>query len=101
MIEFKSIVKDRKIVLDAPESWPDGTQVDAQIQPISASRIGIDESDWQDDAETLADWDSWITTIEPLEFTAEEKAAIARFDEQMRQFNIEAVRKQMGLGAAK
>jgi hypothetical protein len=58
-------------------------------------KIGIDESEWRDDLASLSDWDAWIKTIEPLEFTPEEQAAFARFDEAMRHYNIEAVRRQM------
>ena len=47
--------------------------------PVAAARIGLDESEWLDDAASRADWDAWIQTIEPLEFTSEEEASFARF----------------------
>jgi len=62
-------------------------------------RVGIDESEWRDDPVSLANWEAWINTIEPLEFTPDEAARMAEFDAQMRQFNIEAVRRQMEEGS--
>ena len=47
----------------------------------------------------FAEWEAWIKTIEPLEYTAEERGgASERYRKESRRFNIEAVRKQMGLG---
>jgi hypothetical protein len=60
--------------------------------------VTLDESEWQNDAEALADWEAWINTIEPLEYTDEERESLARYREDFRRCNLEAVRKQMGLG---
>jgi hypothetical protein len=37
-------------------------------------------------------------TIEPFEFTPGEAQKIAKFEEQMRQYNLEAVRRQLDHG---
>ncbi len=99
MNAIRSTVKNGKIVLDAPADWPEGCGV--IIEPVSTSRakIGLDESEWRDDPVALADWEAWIKTIEPIELTPEEQAATARFEEAFRQFNVEAVRKQMAEGS--
>ncbi len=60
--------------------------------------VGLDESKWRDDPASLAGWESCIKTIEPLEYTPEEEAAFARFNEGVRRYNIEAVRRQMAEG---
>jgi hypothetical protein len=98
MHAIKTTVHNGRIELDAPEELRDGTEVLVQLTPITTEKIGIDESEWRDGPESLADWDAWIKTIEPLEFTAEEEAASARFQQQMRDYNIEAVRQQMQQG---
>jgi hypothetical protein len=86
-----------QIVPDGRVDWPEGTRV--EITPRSApGPIGQDESEWRDDPAALADWDAWLKTIEPLEFTPEEEAERARFRAAMRQFNVEAVRRQMEQG---
>jgi hypothetical protein len=86
-----------RIVPDAPVDWPDGTKVEIN-RATRADKIGIDESEWRDDAEALADWKHWIETFEPLEFTPEEEAEMKAFAAKMREFNIEAVRRQMEEG---
>jgi hypothetical protein len=91
---IRATVKSGRLELDAPPEWPDGTEV--LIEPAAISRaIGIDESQWRDDPDSLADWGTWIKTIEPLEFTSEETTRIDRFDQQMRLYNIDIVRRQM------
>ncbi len=95
MISVKATIRNRRIELSAPEELPDGTELLVEITPISSAKIGIDESEWRDDPAALAEWEAWIQTIEPPELTPEEEANSARFNEEMRRFNIEAVRKQM------
>ncbi len=84
-----------RIVPAEPVDWPEGCEVVVEPLPAPASKIGLDESEWRDDFANRADWDAWIRTIEPLEFTAEEEERFARFEAQMRSYNIEAVRRQM------
>jgi hypothetical protein len=95
---IRAIVKDRRLELQAPPDWPDGTEVLIEPTRTPSERFGIDESDWRDDTASLADWETWIKTFEPLEFTPEETRRIAEFDEKMRRFNVEAVRRQMQEG---
>lgn len=86
-----------QIVPAEPVDWPEGSQL--LVEPLpKEEKIGLAEEEWQDSPEALADWEAWIGTIEPLEYTDEERASLARFREEFRRFNIEAVRKQMGLG---
>ena len=88
-----------QIVLSQPVDWPEGSEL--LVEPVATSEIiGLDESQWQDSPEALADWESWIRTIEPPEYTDEERSELARYREEFRRYNLEAVRKQMGLGDA-
>ena|SRR5947209_4769913 len=84
-----------RIDLPVPPDWPDGTPVAVYPDPLPTERIGIDEKDWRDDEAALEDWDRWIKTLEPLDYTAEEQGADADFRARMKAFNIEAVRRQM------
>jgi hypothetical protein len=99
MNAIKAIFKDGRLELEASPDWPEGTEV--MVEPTAAppDRIGIDESEWSDDPTSLADWEAWIKTIEPLEFTPEEAVRMTEFDERMKRHNIEAVRQQMHEGA--
>jgi hypothetical protein len=98
MTAIKTTVRNRRIELNAPIDLPDGTEVLVEVTPVARAKIGIDESEWRDDSEALADWNAWIQAIEPIELTPEEQAANDRFQEEFRRFNIEAVRKQMEQG---
>ncbi len=97
MNSIRATWKNGQIIPSEPVDWPDGSEL--LVEPVPTSeKIGLDESEWRDDAAALADWEQWIKTIEPLELTDEERASMARYREEFRHFNIEAVRKQMGLG---
>ena len=91
MDAIRAIVKSGRLELDAPSDWPEGTEVLIEPMNSQCEKIGIDESEWSDDPTSLADWEAWIQTIEPPEFTPEESQRMAEFDNQMRQFNIDAV----------
>ncbi|HEY2251496.1 MAG TPA: hypothetical protein VGH74_10570 [Planctomycetaceae bacterium] len=95
MLSVKARWKSGQIILDQPVDWPDGCELLVELVALPSEKIGIDEADWTDGGDSLADWDAWIATVEPLEYTADEDAAFARFKEEMRRFNIEAVRRQM------
>ena len=98
MNAMKATIRNRRIELDAPAELPDGTEVLIEMTPVLGEKIGIEESEWRDDPEALADWEAWIKTIELLELSPEEQEAFDRFDQEFRRFNLEAVRKQMAEG---
>jgi hypothetical protein len=93
-------IHDGRIMPDGPIDWPEGTRVEIIPQRAPAEKIGLEEAEWRDDPEALADWEAWIKTIEPLELTPEERTERTRFREEMRRFNVEAVRRQMEEGPA-
>jgi len=65
----RATVRNRRIELDAPDDLPDGTDVLVDLTPVRIGKIGLDESEWRDDAAALADWTAWLETIEPIDFT--------------------------------
>ena len=60
MNAIRATVKSGRLELDTPPEWPDGTEV--LIEPTTDSRelVGMDESQWRDDPDSLADWNDWI-----------------------------------------
>ncbi len=73
MTVIRSVVKNGKIELKAPDEWPEGTEV--VIEPISqAHSIGMRDEDWPDTPEGIARLVASMDRIEPLIFTAEEEA---------------------------
>jgi hypothetical protein len=95
MTSIKAIVRDGRIQLKVPGDLPDGTEVLVDVTLSFPETVGVDESQWRDDPEALADWAAWLPTIEPIVLTPEERAARDRYEEEFRRFNIEAVRKAM------
>ncbi len=83
-----------RIMPAEPVDWPEGSELIAE--PVATpGKIGLDESEWRDDAEALADWEAWLPTVEPLDLSEEEGAAFASYREGFRKFNLEVVRQQM------
>jgi hypothetical protein len=87
------VVHDRRIELTVPDDSPNGTEVLLDLAPVPSDKIGLSEAEWRDDPEALADWAAWLSTIEPVDFAADDV-----FTEKFRRFNVEAVRKQMQQG---
>jgi hypothetical protein len=87
-----------KIVPAEPVDWPEGSELRVEPLPL-ADKIGLDEDEWRDDAQSIADWNAWVDTIQPLILSDEERAEMDRYREEQRRFNIDAVRQQMELGS--
>ena len=61
-----------QVVPAGPIDLPEGSPL--IIEPVETSmKIGITESEWRDDPASSAEWEAWLKTIEPLEFTPEER----------------------------
>src|SRR5271167_1498002 len=96
MNAIRAVWMNRQIVPAEPVDWPEGSTL--LVEPISSSeKIGIDESEWRDDPQSITEWIAWVDTIEPLVLSDEERAEMERYRAEHRRFDIEAVRKQMGL----
>jgi hypothetical protein len=96
--EIKAAWINGKIVPMEPVDWPEG--IELRVEPrLSSNRIGLDEGEWRDDSQSIADWIAWVDTIEPMISTDEERAEMDRYRQAQRLLNIEAVRQQMELGA--
>ena len=88
----ETVVKDGRIECSVENAIPDGTVVVVNIYP-QEERIGIDESELDDSPEGIEKWIAWVESTnngEVVEFREPDE-----FDERFRQYNLEAVRKQM------
>lgn len=75
MSSITGTVKCGLVVLDEPESIPDGSRV--VIQPIeSTETFGTSESDWKDSPEAISDWIAWYDSLEPIDCSAADQQAI-------------------------
>ena len=90
-------VQNGVVVFDAPTTLRDGTAV--KVEAIeNEQKIGLTEEEWRDDPESIAAWIAGVRSIERPEYTAEERADMARYREEYRRYNLEAVRRQMEAG---
>src|ERR1700722_15264273 len=70
MTTIKATIKGRRLELDVPSDWPDGTEV--EIHPLDQDANGVDDAMSPDEiARTLAAMDQ----VEPFEMTEAEEAA--------------------------
>jgi hypothetical protein len=97
MNAIKATWTNGRILPAEPVDWPEGSKL--LVEPVAAEKIGLQESEWRDDAQSIADWVAWVDTIDPLVLSDTERAEMERYHAEHRRFNIEAVRQQMQLGA--
>jgi predicted DNA-binding antitoxin AbrB/MazE fold protein len=83
------------VKLDAPVDWSEGSRVVVQPTEPEGERIGMREEDWPTDPEGIANLLARMDALEPLELTADDEAGIAAARKAVRDYTIEAVRRQM------
>jgi hypothetical protein len=66
---------NRTVVLDEPLDWPDGTEV-AVNRVEDEETVGLREEDWPTTEEGIENWLRWYDSIEPLNLTPEDDAAM-------------------------
>jgi len=92
---IKAIWTNGQIVPSEPVDWPEGSQLLAEPVMPNGEKIGMTEEEWRDDPESIAAWVAAVESIEPLIWAEGEREEYERYREAVRQFNLEAVRKQM------
>lgn len=86
---IQAIVHDRHITVAVPDEIPDGAQVEVRLVSV-ASEVGMNESQWRTDAESIRKWCEEVDSFEPVEFRSADD-----FDKKFAEFNVQAVREQM------
>ena len=84
-----------QIVPEETVDWPEGSELLVEPVPPGVEKIGMTEDEWRDDPESIAAWVAAVEKIEPMICAPGERDEYERYREKHRQFNIEAVRKQM------
>jgi hypothetical protein len=87
-----------QILPSEPVDWPEGSEL--LVEPLlpTKEKIGLTEEEWRDDPEAIAAWEAGVRSIEPPEYSEQERAAMARYREEYRRYNLDAVRRQMAAG---
>jgi hypothetical protein len=85
---------DGKIVPDTPPDWPNGKRV--VIEPVAQSAIEMmTEDDQGSDPESIARWLALADAIPLAASSPLDDPGVVAWREKMRQYNVDAVRKQM------
>jgi hypothetical protein len=95
MNAIKAVWTNGQIVPAEPVDWPEGSQLLVEPLLTPFEKIGLDESEWDDSPEAIADWVKAVNAIEPFIWAPGEAEEYERFRKELRECNIEAVRKQM------
>jgi hypothetical protein len=86
--------RDGKVELDQVVDWPDGMRVTvAEEDPADEL---LREEDWPDTPEARDEMLRRVEEFEPVILSLREEAEIAAARQAVKQYTIEAVRKQMG-----
>jgi hypothetical protein len=94
MNAIKATWTNGQILPTEPVDWPEGSEL--IVQPLlKPDKIGLDESEWPDDPESIAAWIAAVEKIEPMIWAPGERDEYERYRQESRQYNIQAVRKQM------
>ena len=96
----KGIVRGGQIVIDEPMNLPDGSEV--TILGRSVDELSHDlgtvafmtEDEQSDTPEAIQQWIDDLHAIPPVPVNPRKEAEWREWEEKMRQFNIEAMRKQ-------
>lgn len=95
MNAIKAIWTNGQIVPAEPVSWPEGSELVVEPLAPNGETVGLTEEEWHDDPESIEAWVAAVEQIEPLIWADDERAELERYRATQRQFNIDAVRRQM------
>ncbi len=77
MNAIKAVWTNGRILPSEPVDWPEGSEL--LVEPVAhPEKLGLDESEWRDDPQSIADWIAWVDTIEPLVLSDAERADMER-----------------------
>jgi hypothetical protein len=97
MNAIKATWKNGQVVLDSPAEWPDGRRLVVAEEPTAEIRF-MTEEEQRDDPESVQRWIAELQAIPPLPMTPEQEAEMLAWRQNAKEFNLEAVRRQMQEG---
>ena len=89
--------KNGQVVLDDKVAWPEGRRLVVAEAPADEIQFMTEEQQ-RDDPESVRHWIDEMRAIPPLPMTPEQEADLVAWRQQVKEFNLAAVRKQMDEG---
>jgi hypothetical protein len=78
MYAIEATFKNGQIVPDGPTDWPEGCQL--LVEPLAKEQAGdTPENEEPETPEQIEEWLRWYHSLEPFEFTPQEKAQLHPF----------------------
>jgi hypothetical protein len=97
MNTVKATWKNGQIVPESPVNWHEGSHL--LIHEVPGTEIEfMTEEEQSDDPAAIERWIQEVRAIPALPLTPEEEAAMLTWFQKVREFNLEAVRRQMAEG---
>jgi hypothetical protein len=94
MNAITATVHNGRLEVAVPADWPEGAEV--RIEPIPRGEIrGMTEEEQGDDTESINRWIATFEAIPPLPMTPAEEADMLAWRKKVKDYTIEAVRRQM------
>lgn len=75
--------------------WPDGKKLLVEPDGLDDDELVPGDNVWGDGPESIEAWAAAVDKIEPMVWAEGEREEFEAFREQVRQYTLEAVRKQM------
>jgi len=97
MSTIKATWKNGQVVLDSPVSWPEGHRL-VVVEESPAGIRFMTEEEQGDDPESVQKWIDDLQATPPLPMTPEQEADMIAWRRKVKEFNLEAVRRQMEEG---
>ena len=88
MRTIRATWKNGRIVPDVPIDWPEGYRLTIEPEIARSGSIGEREEDWSNSPEAIADWLAWYDSLEPLEFTDDERTDLAAWRQKVKEYTI-------------
>lgn len=97
MSAVKATWKNGQIVPDQPVNWPEGARLEIR-QELPAEIHFMTEEEQADAPEAIQQWIDELRAIPPLPLTPEHEAEMIGWSQKAKEFNLQAVRRQMQEG---
>jgi hypothetical protein len=97
MSAVKATWKNGQIVFDDPVNWREGSRLVVR-EEAPAEMEFMTEEEQGDDPESVQRWIDELRAIPALPMTPEEEAELVAWRQKVKEFNVEAVRRQMEEG---
>jgi hypothetical protein len=97
MSVIRATWRNGQVVLDSPVEWPEGCRLVVAEEPPAEIPF-LTEEDQRDDPESVRQWIDDLRAVPPLPMTPEQEAEMLAWRQRVKEFNLEAVRRQMEEG---